>query len=380
MEPAASLIEMDDNTEEVRDTLSNVRPYPEISTPRIALRRTQEEPRESTMRVKARTYDGTASWREYVSHFERVCSINGHHAKKIDYLWVQLGGTALSYAESLPQHLTRTYDALCEALEKRFGDSRLAEVYKAELRTRQRRGGETLAALGQEIRRLVARAYPNLPNEGLEEISIEKFREALDNTEQRMAVHRAHPQQLEDAVEAALDVEAWQVSEQNKAGGDNRRRARAVDVSSNYYDEDRYGEEQVRAAGRRRLDDDVEHLRRKVRELEVQQASTPHAVVRAASQHGYEEVARQVEVAPAANTAVNMEQLEKLVKGMLAGANSGAAAVTKPTTAAPAEPGSNSKQQDRKEYVCYTCGRLGHIARYCRSQNPRRAGNGSQLC
>jgi hypothetical protein len=142
-----------------------------------------------------------------------VCHINGWGRQKLDYLWVNLSSTALAYAESLPDRRTRTYAELSEALEERFGDSRLADVYKAELRARQRKEGESIPALGQEIRHLVQYAYPGIGNEGVEELAIESFREALNNAEQRMSVHQSHPKNLEEAIQVAMDLEAWQISE-----------------------------------------------------------------------------------------------------------------------------------------------------------------------
>ena len=121
---------------------------------------------------------------------------------------MNLSSTAVAYAESLPDRRTRTYAELSEALEKRFGDSRLADVYKAELRARQRKEGESIPALVQEIRHLVQYAYPGIGNEGVEELAIEMFREALTNAEQRMSVHQAHAKNLEEAIQVAMDLEA----------------------------------------------------------------------------------------------------------------------------------------------------------------------------
>ena len=180
------------------------------------------------MRTKAREFHGTGSWREYKSHFDRVCRINKWTHHKLDYLWVNLAGTALAYAESLPERRTRSYTDLTEALEERFGDERLADVYKAELRTRQRREGESIPALGQEIRRLVQYAYPGVGIEGIEELAIERFREALSDPDQRMSVHQSHPRNLDEAIQVAMDLEAWQISEKRRSFHDKGPRVRAV--------------------------------------------------------------------------------------------------------------------------------------------------------
>jgi hypothetical protein len=169
--------------------------------------------RAAPMQVKARQFSGETSWQEFHSHFERVCILNGWFQQRLDYLWVNLTSTALAYAESLPVGSADTYDDLCRALEQRFGDSQRSEVYKSELRSRQRKDGESLPALSQEIRQLVKHAYPTVGRRGMEDLCIEKFREALTDGEQRMAVHRSHARTLEEATKAAMDMESWQLSE-----------------------------------------------------------------------------------------------------------------------------------------------------------------------
>ena len=182
-------------------------------------------PQSAPMRVKARPFGGEISWKDYRSHFERVCRINGWH-EKLDYLWVNLTGTALAYAESLPAATAMTYEDLCDALNGRFGVSQRAEVYKSELRSRQRMSGESLPALGQSIRQLVQNAYPGIGMQGCEELAVEKFREALTDSEQRMSVHRSHARSLDEAIKAAMDAESWQISERRSTP----HRVRAMNV------------------------------------------------------------------------------------------------------------------------------------------------------
>lgn len=183
----------------------------------------------ASARLRPRTYDGTSSWREYHSHFERVCRLNGWwQALRLDYLWVNLEGAALSYVESLPASRTADYVTLCRSMEERFGESQLAEVFRSELRGRKRRKGESLPALGQEVRRLVQYAYPGVGYDALEEIAVERFREALDDREQRMTIRQSHPRTLEEAVKAATDMESWQVSE----GTQSTKQVRAVSTSA----------------------------------------------------------------------------------------------------------------------------------------------------
>jgi hypothetical protein len=169
------------------------------------------------LKVNPRPYSGNSSWREYLSHFERVSRLNGWNDQLcMDYLWVNLTDSALSYVDNLSSERTKSYSTLCEAMEERFGDKQIAEVFKSELRSRRRQSGESLPALAQDINRLVQRAYPDMGQQGMEELALERFREAIPDQEQRMAVFRSRARTLDQAVKTALETESWQISERSR--------------------------------------------------------------------------------------------------------------------------------------------------------------------
>ena len=185
-----------------------------------------EQPSTTRTRVKPRTYEGTTTWKEYHNHFQRVSRINGWtEDQKLDLLWVNLTGEALSYAESLTPEQTATYDDLCQALDGRFGDQHLSEVFKSELRSRRRKSGESLPVLAQDVSRLVQRAYPDIGRPGVDELAIEKFREALPDHEQRVAVYQSKARTLDQAVKAAIDMESWQISEARRPTSSHKLRS-----------------------------------------------------------------------------------------------------------------------------------------------------------
>ena len=109
---------------------------------------------------------------------------------------MHLAEAALSYVETLAPEWTDTYRGISAALEERFGDAQLAEGFKSELRSRRRRTEESLPALAQDINRLVQRAYPGMEHQAMEELAIERFREAIPEHEQRMAVFRSKTETL----------------------------------------------------------------------------------------------------------------------------------------------------------------------------------------
>ena len=81
--------------------------------------------------------------------------------------------------------------------------------HRAELLTRKRRGGETVAELGQAVRKLVRRAYPDSGPVFQEEFAIEQFKNVLDDYDLKQALFQGKPKTLDDATEAVAEAEAW---------------------------------------------------------------------------------------------------------------------------------------------------------------------------
>jgi len=166
--------------------------------------------------LKAKEYDGSQPWRNYRSHFERVSEINGWLPHRLQYLWAHLSGVALEYADGLPEKEITDYESLCDAMDSRFGAARMTSIYRTELSSRLRQEGESMSALGQDIRRLVNFAYPTYPPEAKEDLAVERFREALTDAAQRLSISQGKPTTLENAIHLALSTEAHQISERRR--------------------------------------------------------------------------------------------------------------------------------------------------------------------
>ena len=189
----------------------------------------------SVYRAKPRDYDGTGSWREYQSQFDRVAELNEwEDSDRLSVLWIHLSGSALSYLEGLPEHKKSTYAEVCAAMSSRFGSERLTMIHKAELVHKSRKRGQSLQELAQEIRRLADYAYPNFPVKARDEVAMEKFIEALDDSALRLHIHQANPLELDEAVEIGTKYEAWK-----SADGRTHPRVRMVQpAGSQEADED----------------------------------------------------------------------------------------------------------------------------------------------
>ena len=161
-------------------------------------------------RIKAREFDGCSGLEEYLVHFERVARINNwDESAMADYLLVSLKGQALEVACSLNKELQSNYAELVKVLDRRFGSERQRVRHRAELSTRRRRPGETVAELGQVIRKLVKRAYPDSGLAFQDEFAIEQFKNALDDYDLKQALFQGKPKTLDDAVEIVAEAEAW---------------------------------------------------------------------------------------------------------------------------------------------------------------------------
>ena len=175
--------------------------------------------------IKPQRYDGRGSWTQYLQHFKRVSVVNEwSQAHRHNFLMVLLDKEALSYAEGLPEEKKEDFNELVLAMEERFGDKMLTEVFKSELKSRTRKDQEALPSLGQAIRDLVWKAYPRLDWDAKEDLAVDYFIQAIPNREIRLHLHQRQPRNTMEAVKVAVDLEAWMIAEDKEQG----RRVRSV--------------------------------------------------------------------------------------------------------------------------------------------------------
>ena len=75
-----------------------------------------------------------------------------------------------------------------------------AEFYLSQLKIRQRKKGETLTDLAQEIRKLKVLAYPGPPNNTTDMVARDAFLEVLDDAELVIHIQAQMPMSLDSAV------------------------------------------------------------------------------------------------------------------------------------------------------------------------------------
>jgi hypothetical protein len=98
-----------------------------------------------------------------------------------------------------------------------------------ELRLRRRQPTETLSALHQDIKRLIALAHPALSQEAREAVACDYFIDALDDPDFALKIRERSPALLDEALRAALRLEAWMKDSQHSRGKPTVRMTNSAD-------------------------------------------------------------------------------------------------------------------------------------------------------
>lgn len=155
---------------------------------------------------------------DFKVHFEYCTGLNQWNEKqKCLFLAVSLRGAAQQVLSNLIAEKKANYNELVSALEKRFAPPNIEELYKSELRIRQRKPGESLLELGQAIRRLVTLAYPKAP-EVLDTLSKDSFLNSLTESEVRLKLLRARPVSFDETLQVAVELDACMKAEEKRTG------------------------------------------------------------------------------------------------------------------------------------------------------------------
>lgn len=177
-------------------------------------------------------FAGKIPWKDYYRHFIVCMKLNGWNDNEAgQYLASRLQGAALKVLNNLPIDRPISFRALVAQLERRFGPGQEAENFMLELRTRRRQKDESLQQLGQAIRDLTGLAYPEMMSDVRERLAKTHFSEAIDDSEIRAAIFRAHPKTLDEAITAALTTESFLHAEKAREKIRVPRHVRAVEGS-----------------------------------------------------------------------------------------------------------------------------------------------------
>ena len=94
-------------------------------------------------------------------------------------------------------------------LRARYSSANQTTLYRTQLKYRRRNRGECLAALVNDIRRMVVLAYPGPTSPMKEAVACDAFVDALGDVDMALKIREREPPTLEDAFQYALRLEAY---------------------------------------------------------------------------------------------------------------------------------------------------------------------------
>ncbi|KAK3734685.1 hypothetical protein QZH41_002118 [Actinostola sp. cb2023] len=187
-----------------------------------------------TSRTSA-VYEGTTSWEDYEAQFEMVADLNDWNSEeKAAYLAVSLVGQARTVLGDLSGEERRNFKSLTAALATRFGTENKTEMFRVNVKNRQREKDESLPELAQAIRRLTRQAYPSAAVDLRDILARDYFLDAITETDMRWKIRQARPKSLNEALGVAVELEAFMSAEKQR-----QRSARAAQVTTNSAENDK---------------------------------------------------------------------------------------------------------------------------------------------
>jgi len=102
-----------------------------------------------------------------------------------------------------------TFDGMVQLLKNSFGSANQKERFRAELRNRCRKPGETLQQLHQDIHRLFSLSYPGPTSDVGNIVARNCFLDALDDGAFHVRILERDPLTLDAALQIAVRLEAY---------------------------------------------------------------------------------------------------------------------------------------------------------------------------
>ena len=134
----------------------------------------------------------------------------------VQFLCVRLKGSARKALKAIDNDLKRSFVDLKGELTSRFDVVQRPDLFKSQLRNRKRQPGETYQQLGNDLRHLAQKAYPELQSKVREELAKDQFVRALEGVELSLKIRHSNPKTLDEAIRMTLE---WEAVEFDVKGG-----------------------------------------------------------------------------------------------------------------------------------------------------------------
>ena len=167
--------------------------------------------------TKPDKFDGTSSVEAFLEQFHTCAQYNRWKREdKYVHLKLCLKGSAAGLLRDCREDVL-TFEALEDKLRQRFDAKGREAAFRAQLKARKRRRGESLQDLYINIADLIHQAYPGRGSEHKDAIACSAFVDALDDPSLEQRVSYKDPRNLDDAYRSAVTMEA------NTRGAEQRR-------------------------------------------------------------------------------------------------------------------------------------------------------------
>ena len=142
-------------------------------------------------------YDGTTSIDSFLAKFEICAEHNGWGEKdRLAHLQCALTNNAAQILWDTGTEGAATSANLILQLRDRYGSESQKSLYQTQLRCRRRLRGESLTDLVNDIRRMVALAYPGPKSDMRESVACYAFLEALNDPVLALKIREREPPSL----------------------------------------------------------------------------------------------------------------------------------------------------------------------------------------
>ena len=137
---------------------------------------------------------GKTSWEDWEFHFNNVVDVNGwDDEQKMEWLRVRLTGPAQKAFQRLPTESKAFYQAARDALKQRFEPMSRKIGYQVEFQTRPKQKTETWAEFADDLKSLVDKGFPDLPEEAKEHLALQSYFQQLDQQQVVFGVRQKRP-------------------------------------------------------------------------------------------------------------------------------------------------------------------------------------------
>ncbi|ESO09675.1 hypothetical protein HELRODRAFT_184573 [Helobdella robusta] len=134
-------------------------------------------------------FDGEMSWNVYKTQFEAAATSNCWNGKeRATALILALRGSAAEVLQTIPAKNHFNYEVLVSALDLRYGEEHMKQIYRSQLRNKTQRSGESIQQLAQDIERLTLLSYPTSDPEHRDENALDTFIKALRDSELKQSL------------------------------------------------------------------------------------------------------------------------------------------------------------------------------------------------